>query len=94
MSERCPYLKRKQAGDESYDLCDIKGRFCNEEHGYRCSIWDEIRAEGEVDQMETLEYIESPLIKEILEQERMILEMHKLLIEVLAHPPMIIKEDK
>ena len=43
--------------------------------------------------MADIEYLVHPLIKEILEQQRMILEMQKQLLEMLSHPPMISKEE-
>jgi len=39
-----------------------------------------------------IECMVHPLIKEILEQQRLILEMHKELIRVLAHPPLLLKD--
>ena len=38
--------------------------------------------------MMKIEYMTPPLIKEILEQQRMILAMHQQLIETLAKPPL------
>ena len=44
--ERCPYIIRKQAGDESYDICELNTKSCLEEHGYyTCDIWEEIKKE-------------------------------------------------
>ena len=47
--ERCPHIIRKQAGDETYDLCELterpSGRIqsCLIEHGlYECETWKEI----------------------------------------------------
>uniref|UniRef100_A0A6M3KGB5 Uncharacterized protein n=1 Tax=viral metagenome TaxID=1070528 RepID=A0A6M3KGB5_9ZZZZ len=38
----CPEVRRKRAGDESYDICDINGKSCLIEHGlYECAIYDE-----------------------------------------------------
>ena len=41
-----------------------------------------------------IEYLIPPLIEEILAQQRMILEMQKFLIELLAKPLMVYKSDK
>ena len=47
---RCPYVIRKRAGDESYDICEIETNFCPIEHGlYECSIYDEFLQEVEDD---------------------------------------------
>ena len=39
----------------------------------------------------TFEIIDNPYIKEILEQQRIILEIHRDLVEVLMYPPMLYK---
>lgn len=44
--------------------------------------------------MAEIEYFTPPLIKEILEQQRMILKMQEELLKELAHPPMIYEEKK
>ena len=41
--------------------------------------------------MEDIEYFTPPLIKEILEQQRMILEMQKQLLETLSKPMLVYK---
>ncbi len=46
--EGCPYIQRKRAGDESYDVCELTTDFCNEEHGYPCKIYQEYLKEEEV----------------------------------------------
>ena len=44
--EECPYIIRKRAGDESYDICELKGSSCLIEHGhYTCETWEEIKQE-------------------------------------------------
>ncbi|KKL24692.1 hypothetical protein LCGC14_2412790 [marine sediment metagenome] len=43
--------------------------------------------------MNDIEYLEPPLVKELLEQQRMILEMHQRLIELLSKPMFICKSD-
>ncbi len=44
--ERCPFIIRRLAGDETYDLCDLNHHSCLIAHGlYKCEIWDEIREE-------------------------------------------------
>lgn len=51
MNERCPHIKRKSAGDEFYDLCEIterpSGRIkpCLLESGDSCEVWNEIQEE-------------------------------------------------
>lgn len=48
--ERCPYIIRKLAGDETYDICVINMKRCLIEHGlYECKIWDEYKEECEGD---------------------------------------------
>jgi len=43
---RCPHIIRKQAGDESYDICELNTKPCLIEHGlYVCEIWEEIKRE-------------------------------------------------
>ncbi len=44
--------------------------------------------------MADIEFFTPPLIKEILEQQRMILEMQKELLKALAHPPTFITKGK
>ena len=44
------------------------------------------------DKTHEIEYFTPPLIKEILAQQRIILEMQKELFKILAYPPMIYKE--
>ena len=54
-----------------------------------------IRLTDEETEHHRIEYLEPPLIKEILEQQRMILEMQKHLVEVLMRPPLIyLKKEK
>ena len=43
--ERCPYIIRRQAGDESYDTCELDTAFCLTEHEHYCTIWEEIKKE-------------------------------------------------
>ena len=43
----CPLLIRKAAGDESYGLCDLNGKFCLREDGCDCDTYDEIKREEE-----------------------------------------------
>jgi len=44
--DRCPHIIRKQAGDESYDICELNTKPCLIEHGlYECEIWEEIKRE-------------------------------------------------
>ena len=43
--------------------------------------------------MKEIKYLETPLVREILEQQRMILEMQKALLKRLAHPPLVYKEE-
>ncbi len=44
--ERCPYIARRQSGDETYDLCDLNHKACLIEHGLeKCEIWEEIQQE-------------------------------------------------
>ena len=44
--DECPYIQRKLAGDETYDICEINGKPCLIEHRlYECEIWNEIRAD-------------------------------------------------
>jgi len=44
--ERCPYIIRRQAGDESYDTCELTTNSCLIEHGlYTCDTWEEIKKE-------------------------------------------------
>ncbi len=43
----CPEVRHKRAGDESYDVCDIKGRFCAVEHGGECEHYKEYLKELE-----------------------------------------------
>ncbi len=40
---RCPEVERKQAGDESFDLCGLtRGKPCLIEHGhYECDVYEE-----------------------------------------------------
>ncbi len=40
----CPEVRHKRAGDESYDVCDIKGRFCTIED---CEYYNEYLKELE-----------------------------------------------
>jgi len=37
----CPEVVHKQAGDESYDICNLDSHQCGEEHGYGCDIYNE-----------------------------------------------------
>ncbi len=47
----CPHIRRKAAGDESWDFCDLtersSGRIkpCLLAGGEKCSTWDEIQEE-------------------------------------------------
>jgi len=43
----CPHIKRKYAGDESVDLCEINDKLCLLEEGLKCEYWDEIQKEWE-----------------------------------------------
>lgn len=58
MKAECPFIIRKSAGDESYDLCEAterpSGRIkpCLLESGLECDIWNEIQAEWEADEKE------------------------------------------
>lgn len=46
MDKECPYIQRKRAGDETYDICEINTKSCLIEHGlYECETWNEIRKE-------------------------------------------------
>ena len=50
--ERCPHIIRKRVGDESYDICDLKGKSCLIEHGlYECETWEVIKRESFYDDM-------------------------------------------
>ena len=42
---------------------------------------------------EQIEYLEPPLLMEMLAQQRLILEMHKELLEILSHPPIVYKSE-
>ena len=44
---KCPYIQRKQAGDETYDICVLNTNFCLIEHGYECETWNKIKEEDE-----------------------------------------------
>ena len=44
--------------------------------------------------MREIGFLESPSLKEILEQQRLLLEIQKLLVEVVLHPPIIYKEEE
>lgn len=37
----CPYVKRKSAGDESWDFCEINDKPCLRESGLECDIYNE-----------------------------------------------------
>jgi len=46
--DRCPHIIRRQAGDETYDLCELTTKPCLTEHGlYECEVWKEIQKEEE-----------------------------------------------
>lgn len=53
---RCPHIIRKQAGDESYDLCELterpSGRIkpCLLIEGLECETWNEIQAEWKAEE--------------------------------------------
>ena len=55
MEERCPHIRRKSVGDESWDFCDIterpSGRIkpCLLESGDICTEWEEIKKEWEME---------------------------------------------
>ena len=42
---RCPHIIRKQAGDESIDICEINDKICLLVGDYECEIWEEIKRE-------------------------------------------------
>lgn len=42
----------------------------------------------------SIDFLEPPLIREILEQQRTILRMHKILLEILSKPAVIVREIK
>ena len=44
---KCPYIQRKQADDETYDICVLNTNFCLIEHGYECETWNKIKEEDE-----------------------------------------------
>lgn len=44
--DKCPHIIQKQAGDETYDTCELNTKACLIEHGlYECEVWDEIQRE-------------------------------------------------
>ena len=43
--ERCPYIIRKQAGDESFDICELNTKSCLLVSGLPCDTWEEIKKE-------------------------------------------------
>lgn len=46
LRERCPHIITKQAGDETYDICELNTKSCLEEHGlYECDTWEAIKRE-------------------------------------------------
>ena len=48
--DECPYIQRKLAGDETYDICEINSKSCLIEHGlYECEIWNEIKEDCKQD---------------------------------------------
>lgn len=47
---KCPYLKRKQAGDESYGWCELDEVLCSREYGYGCDTYKKILDEDKDDE--------------------------------------------
>ena len=43
--DKCPHIIRKRVGDESYDICELRGKSCLIEHGGECETWNEIQQE-------------------------------------------------
>jgi len=43
VEDRCPYIQRKLAGDETYDICELNGTQCILIGLYECEIWKEIK---------------------------------------------------
>lgn len=44
--QECPHIQRKQAGDETYDICELNSKPCLIEHGlYECETWNGIKRE-------------------------------------------------
>ena len=41
--DECPYIQRKLAGDETYDLCEITGKLCLLGEDLNCETWNEIK---------------------------------------------------
>ena len=41
MTEKCPYLRTIQGGDESMDYCDLVDKQCLLPGGYRCEEYEE-----------------------------------------------------
>lgn len=42
---RCPYAHTRLAGDETYEVCEINGKFCLLESGDVCETYEETLAE-------------------------------------------------
>lgn len=48
MTEKCPYLRTIQGGDESLDYCDLVDKWCLLTGGYTCEEYANFLAEETV----------------------------------------------
>ncbi len=52
MKPECPYLRRKPAGSEVYDWCDLSDHPCQVDYGGECETYEDWLKEASMESLE------------------------------------------